>query len=195
MEEEFDELKKYVCRNGTLIQSTCFLVNPVRTSVEKSYLKIVLDQSARDLKGSLFLAFSGHYRQAMQVLRCSFENLISGVYFHSDLCGLTESGAAKEEFVQLDKRFNEWKEGGRVNIRADLEVLRRIGFLDSTEEKNWRNYIVIFLGLFTRRKSMSVVLNMRTWLILKWCVRHQRISIKMRYELGQTRFKKFLSQF
>lgn len=138
MEEEFDELKKYVCRNGTLIQSTCFLVNPVRTSVEKSYLKIVLDQSARDLKKSLFLAFSGHYRQAMQVLRCSFENLISGVYFHSDLCGLIESGAAKEEFVQLDKRFNEWKEGGRVNIRADLEVLRRIGFLDSTEEKNWK---------------------------------------------------------
>ena len=138
MEEKFDELKKYVCRNGDLLQATCFLVNPITELEEKSYLKDVLYQSAKDLKASMFLAFSGHYRQAMQVLRCSFENLISGVYFHSDLCELRKNDGTKEEFVRLEKRFNEWKKGGRVNIRASLEVLRRIGFLNPNEEKDWR---------------------------------------------------------
>ena len=138
MEEEFDELSKYVCRNGVLLRATCFLVNPIIELEEESYLREVLDQCARDLKASLFLAFSGHYRQAMQVLRCSFENLISGIYFHSELCGLRKNDGAKEELAQLERRFNDWKKGGRVNIRASLEVLRRIGFLDSNEEKNWK---------------------------------------------------------
>lgn len=138
MEEKFDELKKYVCRNGTLLQSTCFLVDSLRTSKEESFLKIILDQSTRDLKASMFLAFSGHYRQAMQVLRCSFENLISGVYFHSDLCELRKRGGTTEEFKRLEKRFNEWEKGGRVNIRGNIEVLRRIGFLSLSEEKSWR---------------------------------------------------------
>lgn len=132
-----DKLKKYVCRNGALLQVTCFLVNPIFELEKKSYLKDVLFQSAKDLKASMFLAFSGHYRQAMQVLRCSFENLISGVYFHSDFCELRKNDCAKEEFVRLETRFNNWKKNGRVNIRRSLEVLRRIGFLNRNEEKDW----------------------------------------------------------
>ena len=138
MKEKFDELNKYVCRNGNLLRVTCFLVNPVVELEEESYLKDVLWQSTKDLKTSLFLAFSGHYRQAMQVLRCSFENLISGVYFHSDLCELRKNDATKEEFARLEKRFNDWKKSGRVNVRASLELLRRIGFLDRNEEKGWK---------------------------------------------------------
>jgi len=139
MEEKYDELNKHVCMNGELLGATCLLVNPiVELEEEESYLKDVLWQSAKDLKASMFLAFSGHYRQAMQVLRCSFENLISGVYFHSDLCELRKSNATKEEFVRLEKKFNDWKKSGRVNIRASLEVLQRIGFLSRNEEKKWR---------------------------------------------------------
>lgn len=138
MGKKFEKLKKYVCRNGNLLRATCFLVNPILELEEKSYLKDVLFQSAKDLKASMFLAFSGHYRQAMQVLRCSFENLISGVYFHSDLCGLRKNDATKEEFAQLEKRFNDWKKSGRVNIRASLESLRRIGFLNRSEERDWK---------------------------------------------------------
>jgi len=136
--EKSDELSKYVCGNGNLLEVTCFLVSPITELEEKSYLKDVLYQSARDLKASTFLAFSGHYRQAMQVLRCSFENLISGAYFHSDLCQLRKKSATKEEFTQLEKRVNDWKKSGRVNIRASLEVLRRIGFLNRNEQKNWQ---------------------------------------------------------
>ena len=138
MEEKYIELNKYVCKNGNLLRIICFLVNPIRDIKEASYLKDVLYQSARDLKASMFLAFSGHYRQAMQVLRCSFENLISGVYFHSDLCQLRKNNAPKEGFAQLEKRFNNWKKSGRVNVRASLEILRRIGFLDRNEEKDWK---------------------------------------------------------
>ena len=138
MEENYGELNKYVCKNGNLLQITCFLVNPILELEEESYLKDVLYQSTRDLKASMFLAFSGHYRQAMQVLRCSFENLISGVYFHSDLCELRKNEASKEEFVRLENRFDNWKKSGRVNVRASLEVLRRIGFLNRKEGKDWK---------------------------------------------------------
>ena len=138
MGEKFDELEKYVCRNGSLLQATCFLFNPILELEEESYLKDVLCQSPRDLKASMFLAFSGHYRQAMQVLRCSFENLISGVYFHSDLCELQKNGATKEEFAHLEAKFNGWKKSGRVNIRANFVALRRSGFLSRNEEKDWK---------------------------------------------------------
>jgi len=137
MGENFDELNKYVCRNGNLLQATCFLVNPILELQEKSYLKDVLSQSARDLKASMFLAFSGHYRQAMQVLRCSLENLISGVYFHSDLCELRKNNGTKKEFALLETKFNNWKKSGRANIHASIRELRRGGFLNRKEEKNW----------------------------------------------------------
>lgn len=137
--EKYDDLNKYACRNGELLRATCFLVNPVLKEKE-SYLKEVLYQSGKDLKASTFLAFSGHYRQAMQVLRCSFENLISGIYFHSDLCELREKGAAREEFERLERRFNEWKRSGRVSsIRANIEALRRIHFLARSEEQEWKD--------------------------------------------------------
>ena len=138
MAEKFGELKKYVCRNGTLLQATCFLVNPITELEEESYLKDVLYQCAKDLKASMFLAFSGHYRQAMQVLRCSFENLISGIYFHSDFCDLRENHASKEEFVLLESKFRQWKKKGRVNIHASLRELRRTDFLNRNEERDWK---------------------------------------------------------
>lgn len=137
MTNEFDKLQKYVCTNGALLKATCFLVNPILELEEKSYVKDVLFQSAKDLKASIFLAFSGHYRQAMQVLRCSFENLISGVYFHSDLCELRKSDGTKKEFARLEVRFNNWKKVGRANIHASIRELRRIGFLNRNEERDW----------------------------------------------------------
>jgi len=138
MEKKFDKLEKYVCRNGTLLEATCFLVNPILESKEKSYLKDVLFQSAKDLKASIFLAFSGHYRQAMQVLRCSFENLISGAYFHSDLCELQKNDGTRKEYAQLEKKVKNWKKAGRANIHASIRELRRGGFLNRKEEKDWR---------------------------------------------------------
>jgi hypothetical protein len=136
--EKNDELNKYVCRNGNLLKIMCLLVDPITELKEKSFLKDVLEQSVKDLKASMFLAFSGHYRQAMQVLRCSFENIISGAYFHSDLILLYGNGDAKDKLIKLEKRFNDWKKDGRGEIRSSIEVLRRTSFLNYDEEKEWK---------------------------------------------------------
>jgi hypothetical protein len=104
---------------------------------KKSYLSEILVQATRDFKASIFLAFSGHYRQAMQVLRCAFENIISGIYFQSDFINLLNKKAKLEDFAVLDRRFNEWKRQGRGDIRKSIEVLRRIDFLNIHEERDY----------------------------------------------------------
>jgi len=131
------DLGAYVCTNGRFLNASCFLTVPIFSDYRESYLCDILIQVTRDFKASIFLAFSGHYRQAMQILRCAFENIISGVYFQSDLIRLTKKKAKAEDFSRLKRRFNEWKKTGRVNIRKSIEVLRRIDFLSMDEEKDW----------------------------------------------------------
>lgn len=130
-------LTAHVCSNGTFLIASCFLTVPIYRDHKESYLSDILVQVTSDFKASMFLGFSGHYRQAMQVLRCAFENIISGVYFQSDLTNLTEKKAKDEDFARLNRRFNDWKERGRVNIRASIEVLRRINFLSIDEQRDW----------------------------------------------------------
>ena len=130
------DLTAHLCTNGSFFNASCFLTVPI-TDYKESYLSDILIQVTRDFKASMFLAFSGHYRQAMQVLRCAFENIISGVYFQSDLISLTKKKADAEDFSRLEIRFNEWKKQGRVNIGKTIEVLRRIDFLSIAEERGW----------------------------------------------------------
>ena len=132
------DLGAHICTNGRFLNASCFLVVPIFRDCRESYLSDILIQATRDFKASIFLAFSGHYRQAMQVLRCAFENIISGVYFQSDLVSLTRKNAKTEDFSRLERRFNDWKKNGRANIRKSIEVLRRIDFLSMDEEKDWR---------------------------------------------------------
>ena len=131
------DLRAYVCTNGKFLIASCFLTVPIYTDHKESYLSDILIQVSRDFKASIFLSFSGHYRQAMQVLRCAFENIISGIYFHSDLINLTKKRAIAEDFSRLERRFNQWKKEGRVNIRKSIEVLRKIDFLSMDEERDW----------------------------------------------------------
>jgi len=135
--KENPDLTSYVCVNGSFLYASCFLTVPIFRDCKDSYLSEVLIQVTRDFKASMFLAFSGHYRQAMQVLRCAFENIISGVYFQSDLISLKAKKAKPEDFSRLQGRFNEWKNQGRVNIRKSMEILKRIGFLSTDEERDW----------------------------------------------------------
>ena len=124
------------CTNASFLNASCFLTAPIE-KYKESYLSDILIQVTRDFKASMFLAFSGHYRQAMQVLRCAFENIISGIYFQSDLINLKKRKATTADFSRLEKRFNEWKNYGRVNIHKSIEVLRRIDFLGMDEERVW----------------------------------------------------------
>jgi hypothetical protein len=128
-------LSAYVCANGKFFNASCFLLG--RLHEEKSYLIEILMQAVRDFKASIFLGFSGHYRQAMQILRCAFENIISGMYFQSDFVALLREKADKEDLARLENRFNEWKRQGRGDIRKSIEVLRRISILDLNEEREY----------------------------------------------------------
>lgn len=137
--DENENLGVHVCTNGSFLRASCFLTVPIFTDYKDSYLSDILIQVTRDFKASIFLAFSGHYRQAMQVLRCAFENIISGIYFHTDLTNLRKNKASVDDFAILNRRFNEWKEGNsRTNIHKSIEVLRRIGFLSIYEESSWK---------------------------------------------------------
>lgn len=131
------DLGAHICTNGRFLNASCFLAVPIFFNCKESYLCDILIQATRDFKASIFLAFSGHYRQAMQILRCAFENIISGVYFQTDLISLTKKKAKASDFSKLERRFNEWKKTGRVNIRSSIQVLRRIDFLSMDEEKEW----------------------------------------------------------
>lgn len=141
------DLRAHVCTNGQFLNASCFLTVPIFKDYRESYLCDILIQVTRDFKANIFLAFSGHYRQALQVLRSAFENIISGVYFQSDLLNLTKKKAKTEDFSRLKGRFNDWKKNGRVNIRKSIEVLRRIDFLDMEEEKEWKQ-LYNFLSRF-----------------------------------------------
>lgn len=141
------DLRANVCTNGHFLTASCFLTVPIFRDKRESLLCDVLIQVTRDFKASMFLAFSGHYRQALQVLRCAFENIISGVYFQSDLINLTKKKANVEDVSRLKGRFNEWKKNGRVNIRNSIEVLRRIDFLTVDEEREWKQ-LYNFLSRF-----------------------------------------------
>jgi hypothetical protein len=137
--DENEDLGAYVCTNGTFLVASCFLTTTIFDDSKDSYLSDILVQVTRDFKASIFLAFSGHYRQAMQVLRCGFENLISGIYFESDRRNLLKKNAEKAEFSRLDGRFNEWKKQGRGDIHKSIEILRRIEFLSEVEEREWHD--------------------------------------------------------
>ena len=131
------DLTAHTCVNGKFLNASCFLTVPIFRDHRESYLSDILIQVTRDFKASIFLAFAGHYRQAMQVLRCAFENIISGVYFHSQLVSLTRKKASAQDFARLERRFNQWKKEGRVNVRKSVEILERIGFLSTDEERDW----------------------------------------------------------
>jgi hypothetical protein len=137
--EDKPDLRAHTCVNGEFLNAACFLSYPVLRDHKESYLSDILVQVARDFKASIFLAFSGHYRQAMQVLRCAFENIVSGLYFQSDYLNLTTKKAKAEDFARLDRRFNQWKRNGRGNIHKEIEILRRIDFLSMDEERDWHN--------------------------------------------------------
>jgi hypothetical protein len=134
--EEDPDLTVNVCLNGRFLNAACFLAVPIEQM--RSYLSDILIQVTRDLKASMFLAFSGHYRQAMQVLSCAFENIISGSYFQSDYVELAGRRAKKEHFDRLTKRFNEWKKDGRGDIHKTIEILRRVHILSIEEEGRWK---------------------------------------------------------
>ena len=114
-------------------------------------LHMMMWQCARDLKASIFLAFCGHYRQAMVVMRGALEIFIYGAYFQLK----TNSAKSKEEKEELEKLWEDWRKGTRdkKSFGAVTKELKSEGKLSAETEKMVRaiygslsKYIHTFIG-------------------------------------------------
>lgn len=94
-----------------------------------SLLHMMMWQCARDLKASIFLAFCGHYRQAMVVMRGALEIFIYGAYFQLK----TNSAKNEEEKEELEKLWEDWWNGTRdkKSFSAVIKELEKEGKLTS----------------------------------------------------------------
>ena len=100
--EENHDLADIVCKNNHFLQSICFFVNAISETEDNVILIENLLQSTRDLKTSIFLAITGNYRNAMQVLRCSYETLLFCLYYMLDL----KQAEDEEEIKEIKKSYN-----------------------------------------------------------------------------------------
>lgn len=98
-----------------------------------SLLHMMMWQCTRDLKASIFLAFCGHYRQAMVVMRGALEIFIYGAYFQLK----TNSAKSKEEKEELERLWEDWRKGTRdkKSFGAVTKELKSEGKLSAETEK------------------------------------------------------------
>ena len=78
-------------------------------ATRREYLPIVSNEVVRDMKASFYLAMSGHYRQAILIQRCVFENFLYGLYFSVEHHRFSNSD---EDRKIVKKDFNSWVSGG-----------------------------------------------------------------------------------
>jgi parallel beta-helix repeat protein len=82
------------CIPGALLSALCDVIGDIDRNLGETPLTILLGQVLKDLRCSLFLFWSGHFRNAMQVLRPALENFLAAIYFD-----YLENGR---------KEFNKW---------------------------------------------------------------------------------------
>lgn len=132
-----EELTTHICSNGVLLECACFIVSPAYEQFPKDYLTIICNEIVRDMKSSFYLAMSGHYRQAILIQRCVFENFLYGLYFHTENYFFSKDG---EDQKDVYKNFMSWMNGGFKKSDADLlDIIQRGGLISKTEKKEWKN--------------------------------------------------------
>lgn len=129
-------LTRHVCSNGKLLQCACFIVGPAYVGCPNHYLTNISVEIVRDMKASFYLAMSGHYRQAILIQRCVFENFLYGLYFHTEDYFFSKTD---DERKQTQKTFMSWMEGGfRRSDDYLLDIIRRGGLITDIEKRDWR---------------------------------------------------------
>lgn len=131
-----EDLGKYICSNAALLQCACFIIGTVSIENPDHYLTNICFEVVRDMKASFFLAMSGHYRQAILIQRCVFENFLYGLYFHSENCYFATSD---DDEKRVQKNFNAWIDGNfRKSEEYLLDIICRGKLITKAEEKEWR---------------------------------------------------------
>jgi hypothetical protein len=133
-------LARHVCSNGKLLQCACFIVGPAYIRCPNDYLTKICIEIVRDMKASFYLAMSGHYRQAILIQRCVFENFLYGLYFHAEDYFFSKS---EDERNQVSKTFMSWMDGGfRKSDDYLLEMIQRGKLITDVEKREWRKLFV-----------------------------------------------------
>lgn len=132
----WEELAKHICSNGVLLQCACFIVGPSYGRIPEDYLTNICNEIVRDMKASFYLAMSGHYRQAILIQRCVFENFLYGLYFHTEDYFFSKSDEDRED---VRRNFMSWIDGGFRKSDADLlDIIQRGGIISKAEKREWR---------------------------------------------------------
>ena len=130
-----ENLEKHVCANGRLLDCACSIVEAAHEQQKEDYLTKICIEILRDMKASLYLALSGHYRQAILIQRCVFENFLYGLYFHAELYSFSKNDDDK---TQVHGNFMSWINGGFPKSDAYLrDIIERGGIIGKAENKEW----------------------------------------------------------
>ena len=129
-------LSRHVCANGVLLQCGCFVIGPAYVACPNDYLTLICVEIVRDMKASFYLAMSGHYRQAVLIQRCVFENFLYGLYFYAEDYFFSKND---EEQKKVQSRFMSWMDGGfRKSEDYLMDIIERAGLLTYEERQEWR---------------------------------------------------------
>lgn len=132
---EKEDLSLHICSNGRLLECACFIISTLNDLFPDDYLIIIGNEFVRDMKASFYLAMSGHYRQAILIQRCVFENFLYGLYFSTEYYKFSKNDEDKRE---LKKNFDSWMNGGFRKADSYLiEIIQRGGCISKEETKLW----------------------------------------------------------
>jgi hypothetical protein len=129
-------LRRYICSNGRLLQCGCFIVGPAYVLKPDDYLTNIGVEIIRDMKASFYLAMSGHYRQAILLQRCVFENFLFAIYFHAEDYHFSRG---QEDTKRVQGLFKAWMSGGyRKSCIYLLDIAERAQLITVEEKKECR---------------------------------------------------------
>lgn len=130
-----EELSTHVCSNGRLIECGCFFIETLNDLFPEDYLIIVSNEVVSDMKTSFYLAMSGHYRQAILLLRCVFEEFLYGLFFSTEHYKFAKKPEEKKE---VKEKFKSWLNGGFRKSNLYLtEIVCRGRVISKEEKKEW----------------------------------------------------------
>lgn len=131
-----EELTRYICSNGRLLQCACFIVGSAYEEYSNHYLTNICIEIVRDMKSSFYLAMSGHYRQAILLQRCVFENFLYGLYFHAEDYVFSKS---EDDQKIVQKNFKAWLNGKspRKSTGYLLDIITKGGLISKEEKTEW----------------------------------------------------------
>ena len=117
------------CEFGILIECLCQLSVPI--SEELSFE--MYNQCIRDLRTVSFLVLTGHYRNAMQIMRPVTENLLCGLYWDMKLLQSPD----KKTQQAVVKEYEKFKKQDKYSVPYE----DRIVAFPSDEQKRTKEYL------------------------------------------------------